>query len=184
LQLFHHSAVLGGSWISPSKQLVAILGFDIDAKPIQIVEKSIKDVKAKSYSCEEFASGLENSESFEQLKNPKVEFHYKNIIPIPHLLTKTFMDLSDTDTFTVAKAFFEQMYHYDSQPNEDQFEPELNKENGEDDKSIPHGMNDDFLNPNGLISKPKLPEFLQEIIQVIQCQRKNTSCSILSSIQH
>jgi hypothetical protein len=50
LQLFHHGVILGGSWSSPSKQLTSILGFESDAKPIQIVEKSIKDVKAKSHS--------------------------------------------------------------------------------------------------------------------------------------
>lgn len=107
MQLFHHGAIIGGSWTSPSTQLVSILGFDHDAKPIQIVLKSIKDVKAKANSYEDFATGLETIESFEKLKNPKLDFHYKNIVPIPHILTKTFMNLPTTDPYTVATAFFE-----------------------------------------------------------------------------
>jgi hypothetical protein len=39
LQLFHNGRIIGGLWSSPSKLLVAILGFDKSAKPIQIVEK-------------------------------------------------------------------------------------------------------------------------------------------------
>jgi hypothetical protein len=71
LQLFHHGVVIGKSW----KKLVSILGLDTDVKPLQIVQKSIRDIKAKSYSSEEFALGLESLESFEQMKNPKVELY-------------------------------------------------------------------------------------------------------------
>jgi hypothetical protein len=39
LQLFHHPQIVGGSWTSPDKKLVAILGFDSDAKPVQLVSK-------------------------------------------------------------------------------------------------------------------------------------------------
>jgi len=34
LQLFHHPKIIGGSWTSPETKLVAVLGFDADAKPI------------------------------------------------------------------------------------------------------------------------------------------------------
>ncbi len=67
MQLFHHGAIFGGSWNSPSTQLVSVLGFDHNAKPIQIVQKSIKDVKVKANSYEELTTGLETIESFEKL---------------------------------------------------------------------------------------------------------------------
>jgi hypothetical protein len=154
MQLFHHGAVIGGSWNSPSKQIVSVLGFDTEAKPIQIVQKSIKDIKAKSHSVEEFATGLQTPDSFEQLRNPKIELHYNNIVPIPHLLTKIFMELSNTDPYTVANAFFNQMYHYD--------------ETAADEKSTSDGNDETSLNSISPPLKHNLPEFLQEFIHVIQ----------------
>ncbi len=59
--------------------------------------------------------GIKTLEMFSDLKNPNADLNYKIIIPIPHLLTKAFMNLSSTDPYTVAQAFFEQMYNYDSQ---------------------------------------------------------------------
>jgi hypothetical protein len=37
LQLFHHGSIIGGTWTSPSHLVVAFLGVDHTAKPIQIV---------------------------------------------------------------------------------------------------------------------------------------------------
>ena len=71
LQLFHHGTIIGGSWSSPSKHLVSVLGFDHSAKPIQIVEKSIKDVKHKSFSPEVFAAGLDSNDKFEKFEKSK-----------------------------------------------------------------------------------------------------------------
>ncbi len=42
LQLFHHGTIIGGLWSSPTKHLVSVLALDQSAKPIQIVEKSIR----------------------------------------------------------------------------------------------------------------------------------------------
>jgi hypothetical protein len=131
--LFHHGTIVGGSWDSPSKQLVSILKFNNDAKPIQLIQKSVKDVKVKSHSFEEFASSIENCASFENMKNPKLDFPYKNILPIPNLLTKTFMNLPSTDPYTVAKGFFEQMHHHDSQLREQSPTRSMNKPELKDD---------------------------------------------------
>jgi hypothetical protein len=81
MQLFHHSVVIGGSWNSPSKQLEFILGFDADEKPVQIVQKSINDIKVKSHSREEIALGLETLELFEQLKTKKWNYIIKTSYP-------------------------------------------------------------------------------------------------------
>jgi hypothetical protein len=112
LQLFHHGVVLGGSWSSPSKQLVSVLGLDSSAKPVQIIYKSVKDIKQKFFSYQDFAIGLESSEKFENMKNIKTEFHYKNIIAITKILTKVFIKLLSTDPYSIAKAFFEQLKNF------------------------------------------------------------------------
>jgi hypothetical protein len=48
LQVLHHGHVLGGNWSSPTKKLVAILGTDSDAKPVQIITKSVKKTSRRS----------------------------------------------------------------------------------------------------------------------------------------
>jgi hypothetical protein len=114
LKLFHQGVVFGGSWSSPPKRLVSIVGFDDLAKPIEIVIKLIKDVKQKSITMEELAVRLESLENFKNLRNAKSDFYYKNIIPIPILLTRTFINLPFTDPYLVAKAFFEQIDDLDT----------------------------------------------------------------------
>jgi hypothetical protein len=52
IQLFHHGLILGGSRSSPSKQLITLLGIEIESKPIQLVQKSIQDIKARTFSIE------------------------------------------------------------------------------------------------------------------------------------
>jgi hypothetical protein len=91
LQLFHHPSVIGGSWTNPETKIVAVLGFDNDAKPIQLVPKLIKDFKLKSHSAEEFVDCLSDQDLFKDLKNARTDFHSKNIIAIPQLLTKVFL---------------------------------------------------------------------------------------------
>jgi hypothetical protein len=49
LQLFHHGIVFSRSWNAPSKQAVAFVGVDNTAKPVQIIQKSIKNKKEKSF---------------------------------------------------------------------------------------------------------------------------------------
>ena len=76
MQILHHGHAFGGNWTNPSKKMVAILGTDSDAKPVQIVAKSIKNVKAKSYSFEDLVSIIElngNTESFNDLD---LDFQY------------------------------------------------------------------------------------------------------------
>jgi len=105
LQLLHHGHAFGGNWSNPSKKMVAILGTDSDAKPVQIVAKSIKNVKAKSYSFEDLVSIIELNGITESFNDPDLDFHFKNILPIPNLLTKIFINLKSTEPLQVAKAF-------------------------------------------------------------------------------
>jgi hypothetical protein len=105
---------IGGSWSLPSKQLITLLGTEIESKPVQIVQKSIQDIKPKSFSTKDFATSLEQDGTFASLKTPKVVFHYKNIIPIPNFLTKISIKLYQKDPIQVATTFFHAMYTYDT----------------------------------------------------------------------
>jgi len=107
LQILHHGLVLGGNWNSPSKKLVAILGHDSEAKPVQIVQKSIKSIKEKSFNLEELQDSLGDEESFKKLEDPDVDFLFKNILLILNSLTKIFVSLDAPTPFNVAKAFLE-----------------------------------------------------------------------------
>jgi hypothetical protein len=51
---------LGGNWSSPTKFMVAVLDTDSSAKPVQIIEISIKNIKEKFYSIEDFTASLED----------------------------------------------------------------------------------------------------------------------------
>jgi len=106
IQLFHHCHVIGGSWASPSKSLVCILGVDDSARPIQVISKSVKIVKAKTVSFSELVEDEHSIKNMDELKNKKMEFHWKNIIPIPHFLTKAFLALEKFDPQSVAQAFY------------------------------------------------------------------------------
>jgi hypothetical protein len=86
IQLFHHCHVIGGGWNNPAKTLVSILGLEKTAKPIQLILKSVKIIKAKTDSLEELMSG-DTINDQTKTKSTKVEFNFRNIVPIPHLLT-------------------------------------------------------------------------------------------------
>jgi hypothetical protein len=107
LQLLHHGNVLGGNWANPTKKMVAILGLNDEAKPIQLVKKSVKNVKENSFSFEELASIFDPMDETNKLGSPDQEFLYKNILPILNSLTKIFVNLKSTEPFVVAKAFIE-----------------------------------------------------------------------------
>lgn len=117
--------------------------------------------------------GLESNDSFENMKNPKQDFHYKNILPIPHLLTKTFMNLPSTNPYTVAKVLFEQMDHYDShiQANstaDQQTEPELESDSEAETNSNSDDNEDIQQYTPTTIPDVALPEFMRDFFHVIQ----------------
>jgi hypothetical protein len=129
LQIFHHPAVLGGNWTNRSQRVVSILGFQSDAAPVQLIEKLIKESKRKTPSLEKFSECISDEPSLRNLKNFRTDFHYLNIIPLPHLLTKTFMSLKSTDPLSVASAFFHVMLDFDTNSN--------SGDNGDHDISTP-----------------------------------------------
>lgn len=93
LQLFHHLTILRGNWVNKTEKIVATLGFENDASPIKLIDKSIKESKGKTPSISKFGKTMDNESKLRNLKNLKTDFHYMSIIPLPQLLMKTFMEL-------------------------------------------------------------------------------------------
>jgi len=135
--------VLGGSWSNPNKVFVGILGSDKSAKPIQLISKSIKVNKSKTFSIAELI-GDEEMEKFSDSKQAKNEFQFRNIIPIPHILTKAYLALKEVDPHSVAQAFFEAMLEFDRQIMTDArsdiaIEPDLQEEKETEKEEINQG---------------------------------------------
>jgi hypothetical protein len=105
IQLFHHCHVIGGSWTSPSKSLVSILGVNDLARPIQIIPKSVKPIKTKTILFAEIVDDDFSIRNLEDVKQKKADIHWKNNMPIPHLLTKAYLSLEKFDPHSIAQAF-------------------------------------------------------------------------------
>ncbi len=122
LQLFHHPTILGGSWMDEEIKLVALCGLNNKATPIQVVPKSLKEIKVKAPKSQDIISALSQARSFEtidKISKNSPNIHYKNMIPIPDLLLKTFVQLNKVDPESVAKAFYETMVTFDAGHSDD-----------------------------------------------------------------
>jgi hypothetical protein len=109
IQLLHHCHVIGGSWSNLLKTYVCVLGADKNAKPIQIILKSVKIIKAKSVSMADLIA---------EDKSDKTEFQFRNILPNPHVLTKAYLELESFYPQTVALAFFTAMTEFDKKKSD------------------------------------------------------------------
>jgi hypothetical protein len=110
LQLFHHPTVIEGSWKNLNKTMIALFDTEFNANPVELVQKSIKKTKGKSHSLHEFKLGCDDIDDFKKLRNLKTNFHYKNIVPIPTLLTKSFLELPSTEPDQMAIAFYDTLF--------------------------------------------------------------------------
>jgi hypothetical protein len=109
LLLLHNPSVLGGSWLQADTKLVALSGFDSKTVAVKIKESSIIDTKQKIPKWQDIQGAIEQGTSFQQTKGFKDVFLYKNIIPIPHALVKSFLTLASYDPVSVAQAFYNTM---------------------------------------------------------------------------
>lgn len=114
LQLFHHPNILGGSWLNEELKLVALDGMGPKATPIHIVAKSLKDVKAKVPKIINLSQALDNGLPIDEIKQASDTFLYKNMVPIPDFLIKTFILLEDTKPITAATVFYAALKQADS----------------------------------------------------------------------
>jgi hypothetical protein len=79
--------------------------------------KSVKLIKTKTESMAELI-GDERSTNNQETKQTKSEFHFCNILPIPHVLTKAYLELDTFDPQTVALAFYSAMSEFDQKETE------------------------------------------------------------------
>jgi hypothetical protein len=174
IQLFHHGTILGGSWTCPDKHFITILHSDDESKPVQILPKYIKDIKHKSHSPDEFALGMSDSDAFRSLRSPKQDFNYKNIIPIPTLLIKAFLDAPLKDPVSIGMKFFETMYAYDLALDNNTLD---NLPDDDDDSEQNIDLPTDIASPELPISPTPItiknspvenPRFLANFIHVVQ----------------
>jgi hypothetical protein len=174
LQLFHHPTVICGSWKDPIKKMIAFIDLEFNANPVELVPKSIKEIKGKSHSIQEFNLGWDNIEDYKKLRNPKANFHYKIIVPVPTLLTKAFFELSSTDPIHVAVAFFDMLYSCDveSQYKSSAKTSSANKSpkthcRDNTDQATVESANE--LNDNTISSDPSMdPNMLENCLHIIQ----------------
>jgi hypothetical protein len=101
----HNLGTIGGSWLQDETKLVALLGSDSNPVAVKIKDSSIKDIKPKVPKVEEIQDAIMENISFKNIKGVREIFHYKNIIPVPHALIKSFLSLKQHDPINVAKAF-------------------------------------------------------------------------------
>jgi hypothetical protein len=90
---------------------------------------SIKEVKGKSHSVEQLVNKIKTKNSLDHDRLAKSDFHNYNILPIPALLTQVFLSLDDTDPSSVALAFFQAIYEFDSgntDPNDENSTGDVN----------------------------------------------------------
>ncbi len=85
--------------------------------------------------------------NLEELKSTRLEFHYRNILPIPHLLTKAYLSLEVFDPQSVAQAFYSPLMEFNTNPSVVQHEshspPDLHDDEKQPDSSSSHSTNED-----------------------------------------
>jgi hypothetical protein len=136
LQLFHHVSLTGGSWTDNKETIVGVLGSGSMVIPIQIMSSSIKEVKGKSYSFDQFVNRIKLNTPMELDRSAKSEFYNHNILPIPALLTQVFLNLEELDPLSVASAFLQAMYQFDTYEEETKAQAMV-----EDNNSLPDSKN-------------------------------------------
>ncbi len=119
LQLFHNVGTLGGSWIQHETKLFALSGFGSTSTAIQISEKAIKEVKCRAPKLSSLLDHFRDSRPITEAKCAKDSFHYKNILPIPICLVRSFLALDKFDPETVAVAFYQTLSDLDNTPSDD-----------------------------------------------------------------
>jgi len=200
IQLFHHNQIIRGSWENPKKLLASMRGFDNSACPIQIVLKSIKVIKAKTPSFtaavdpESARNPLEDA--VDSKKTKKIEFHHRNILPIPHFLTKAFLKLTTFDPLSVAQAFYKAMQEFDlkQRAEKNETETEINGNMlGEEEEAKDDDLHDTEGDESSKSSQvPNLSEEQENLKEVEKEDKEDltvgkkspASQSLLVSFQH
>ncbi len=154
---------------------------------VKIKDTSIIDMKQKISRLQDIQDATTTRMPFQNVKGLKEIFMYKNVIPVPHALVKSFLELNSHDPTSVAQAFFDTINN-----NHWQEVPQLESENmstpsnysndyesSKEDNNERMSMNDDSVTP---ITRPshtasppdndqnqsELSTWLQEFSHVLQ----------------
>jgi len=146
---------------------VSILGTDKNAKPIQIILKSVKLIKTKTVSMAELI-GDDRSTENPETKQTKSEFHFCNILPIPHVLTKAYLDLDTFDPQTVALAFYSAMSEFDQEDQDTEIVPPLQDETEIDNTRLLENSDDQSTSSNHQLEAGSKGMFLSEFVHILQ----------------
>jgi hypothetical protein len=168
LQLFHQPTVIEGSWKNSNKTMIAFIDTELNANPVELVHKSIKKNKGTSHSLHEFKLGCDDIDDFKKLRNPKTNFHYKNIVPIPTLLTKSFLELPSTEPDQTAIVFYGTLFRIDVEAelgniNDTSTNPCSDLIDQESTKDTSKKYNDTFPYEHPLVHK-----YLESCLHIIQ----------------
>jgi hypothetical protein len=116
--MLHNLGVIGGSWIQDDTKLV-LSGFDSQTTVVKIKTSSIIDTKQKVLKLEDILDSLDKKTPFHNIKNIREVFQYKNVVPVPNALVKTFLKQKLHDAMNVAQAFYEIATKIDVQEDQD-----------------------------------------------------------------
>jgi hypothetical protein len=113
LIMLHNPSIIGGSWLQADTKLVALSGFDSKTIAVKIKESSIIDTKYKVPKWQDIQATIESRTSLKDIKGFKDVYLYKNILPVPNALVRSYLTLSSFDPDSVALAFYNTMCHND-----------------------------------------------------------------------
>jgi hypothetical protein len=110
----------------------------------------------KSLTFEELVEDDQSIKNLDGLKPKRAEFHRRNILPIPHFLTKAYLTLDKFDPQSVAQAFFAALKDFElksvgsnPQVHSAATEPNLQEEDFQGDLDDPKDApGDDTLSPS------------------------------------
>ncbi len=89
IRLFHHFQVFGGSWASPTKSFVGILGANDSTRPVQIISKSIKTIKTKTFVLKRLLTMNSPSKNSKTQSKRKSIFTGETLCPSPMFSPKS-----------------------------------------------------------------------------------------------
>lgn len=151
LLLLHHLNVLGGSWLQSETKLVALSGVDSKTVAVKIKESSIVDTKQKVPKWQDIQDALDSGTPLQHIKGVKDIFLYKNVIPVPYTLVKSFLALTSFDPENVAQAFYLTMCGNtpDQDPNSHPLQtPGANSSSGDDESTTSDQINNTTTTPD------------------------------------
>ena len=106
LQVFHQADFVGGTYAMSKKIPVALIGFDCQATPVEIeIDTSVRDIVEQVPSWEMLVDPLvQEEDEFKNLTESEA-FEMRNLIGIPNILAKSFLDAPSKDPVSLGFLF-------------------------------------------------------------------------------